>query len=229
MESIISLHNISKSYKVLGGKLQVLHNVSFDMESGEILGLIGESGSGKSTLARIAAGIENPDSGVVLYRGRKKRRFDGSIQIVYQNNVNSFNPKLRMRDSLIEPLTAKGTKKIAAIEQITDAVRMCGLPEDILNRYPRELSGGQCQRAAIARAVVALPQLVICDEITSALDEKTSTQMTDLLLKVRQFYKVNYLMISHDMSVIDKMCTHVLVLRGGEIQKKKCKQSKLEL
>lgn len=190
---------------------QVLHDVSFELMEGEILGLVGESGSGKSTLARVVLGLE-PD-----YQGQITHHTTGP-QMVFQDPGGSLNPHMTVGRMLEEPLLIQGghTRKHRRTEaqQMLEAV---GLEPRYLPRYPGELSGGQRQRVSIAAALIARPRLLIADEPVSALDATVQAQVLDLLWNLHQKLGLSYLLISHDLGVIEQMCNRVLVLQGGRI------------
>ncbi len=209
---------INKSFQGKNKCVYALKNVDIKLKSGDMLGIVGESGSGKSTLAMIACGLLMPDSGCVLLDGKERgNNFDGSVQLIFQNSESSFNPSMKIMESLTEPIVSKGINKSDAVSRINYVTELCGLGNELLFRYPGQLSGGQCQRAAIARALVAGPKLLICDEMTSALDAKSATQIKNLMLRIKEKYKLTALVISHDLRFIKDICDNVAVFYKGEI------------
>ena len=194
----------------------VLNHLDFSIDEGEVVGIIGVSGCGKSTLARLVSGIEKPSSGSLLYQGKtvdfKKSRKD--IQLILQNPIESFS-------FLYEPyhyfyhLNKK--EAMTAIKKILEQV---GMDETCLRKYPHELSGGQLQRISIARALIIQPQLLICDEITSSLDQVIQRDIIELLKQCVYKYHMAILFVSHDLSLVHEFCHQVLVLNDGKIIEK---------
>ncbi|WP_066050821.1 ABC transporter ATP-binding protein [Robertmurraya korlensis] len=227
--SLLVVENLMKTFP--GGKTAV-NNLSFHLGKGECLGLVGESGCGKSTLARCLLRIESVDSGSIylndiaiermnerkLYPHRKK------IQIVFQNPTAALNPKLKIKDSIIEPyeqyrkeLTLSHfsyTSKEAFIGQLLEAVE---LPSHIANQYPHELSGGQKQRVTIARSISIEPDLIVLDEPTASLDVISQGAVLNLLTELRETLHLSYLFISHDLAAVNQMSQRIMVMKDGEI------------
>ena len=187
----------------------VLNHLDFSIDEGEVVGIIGVSGCGKSTLARLVSGIEKPSSGSLLYQGKtvdfKKSRKD--IQLILQNSIESFSPRMKIRVFLYEPYHYfYHLHKNEALDCIKKILKQVGMDESCLEKYPHELSGGQLQRIAIARALIIHPRLLICDEITSSLDHVVQREII--------------LFISHDLSLVHEFCHQVLVLNNGKIIEK---------
>ena len=163
-----------------GGKA-VVHDVSFSLEHGEILGLVGESGSGKSTIAKLLTRLTDITEGTLKFEGKDITRLKqsqlkevyGDIQMVFQNPVGSFDPRRTLGDGIGESLRNRGMKKADVEKRVAELLEQCGLEKEYAKRYPHEVSGGQCQRAAIARALAVKPKVLICDEATSALDNES--------------------------------------------------------
>ena len=201
----------------------VLNHLDFSIDEGEVVGIIGVSGCGKSTLARLVSGIEKPSSGSLLYQGKtvdfKKSRKD--IQLILQNPIESFSPRMKIKQFLYEPyhyfyhLNKK--EVMTAIKKILEQV---GMDEACLGKYPHELSGGQLQRIAIARALIVKPTLLICDEITSSLDQIVQDDIVCLLKQFVQNKDTSILFISHDLSLVQQFCKRVIVLKDGKIIEK---------
>ncbi|HWQ17961.1 MAG TPA: ATP-binding cassette domain-containing protein [Sulfolobales archaeon] len=205
--------------------IKALDNITLGIKEGETLGIVGESGSGKSTLAKCLAGLIEPTSGKILYKGRDIRTLKGkdymdyrrSVQIVFQNPYTSLNPIMRVRDILKDVLKASGKWNKSGEEKLIELMKAVGLREDILNKYPMELSGGQAQRVAIARALATEPRILILDEPTSALDVSIQAQILELLRDLRKEYGLTYVFISHDIAVVRYLSDRIVVMYRGKI------------
>ncbi len=205
--------------------LRVLNKVSFELPRGKNLGIIGESGCGKSTLARVIAGILPAAQGQILLEGKqldqdlRKRSRDElrEVQIVFQSADTALNPAKSIADILARPLTfyhgMAGKQREARIDQLLDMVR---LPRSLRYRRPGELSGGQKQRINLARALAADAKLILCDEITSALDTVVAAAIIELLKELQRELSLSYLFISHDLSTVRAICDEVAVMYAGE-------------
>ena len=195
-----------------------LSQVSFSLEKGEILGIVGESGSGKSTLLKLVSGLEAPDAGTLTLMGKplspvRSREEYRHIQMIFQDAPGSFHPRRRISASIREAV-----RNLTGLEPDLSALSaMVGLPPELMDRYPRDLSGGQCQRLAIARVLGAEPEILLCDEITSALDVSTQAQILGLLGELCRSRGLSALFVSHDLAVVSCLCTRVMVLRGGRV------------
>lgn len=212
-----------------GKKTEVyaLKDISFDVRRGECLGIIGESGSGKSTAARIIARLINSTSGNVILDGKdinniSKKELYKKIQMVFQTPVESFNPRIKIGMSVGESLRNAGLSKEATKKRVEELLVECGLPADYATRYPHELSGGECQRAAIARALAIEPKILICDEATSSLDVTVQKEIITLLNSIRESRNedLTILFISHDIALVQQFCDSVIVMNKGEIVEK---------
>lgn len=217
---LLECREISKAFRQGAHRVQALSQVSLRLAPGEALGIVGESGSGKSTLLRIIAGLEGCDSGEIRMQGksmsRNRSRADRhTMQMVFQNAGASFNPRRRICSSIREVMNnLLGDAPASVIDSLAQAV---GMDPEYLDRYPSQLSGGQCQRFAIARAIAVRPQILLCDEITSALDVTTQEQIIQLLNKLRQESTMSMIFVSHDLAVVGKVCDRILVMREGKI------------
>lgn len=187
------------------GQVKAVEGVSFDVRRGETLGIVGESGSGKTTVARVVAGLQKATAGAVRLRGR--------VAMVFQDPLGSLNPRLTTRSTLDEVLRLNRVNGLTA-EALLD---MVGLDASALDRYPHEFSGGQRQRVCIARALVAQPELLICDEAVSALDISVRATVLDLLSDLKRRLSLSLLFITHDLGVVRHMADRILVMRGGRI------------
>ena len=224
--SVLEAKNLCKVFerKDLADVVAV-DDVSFSVYAGECLGIVGESGSGKSTIANMIARLIEPTRGslvlngedITQVRGKDLRRVYQSVQMVFQNPVESFDPRKTLGQSITEGMRNMRVGKAEAQKRAKELLELCQLPVSILGRYPREVSGGQCQRAAIARALVVKPSLLICDEATSALDVTVQRQIIDLLKQLRFELDMSLLFICHDLALVGGVCDRVLVMRSGKI------------
>lgn len=207
--------------------LKAVDGVSFTLNEGETLGIVGESGCGKSTLGRAILQLIKPTDGQVLFMGseltgvgaevvRQKRE---EMQIVFQDPLASLNPRMTVGDIIAEPLTVYRPKlsKAERKELVRDMMAKVGLLPQMINRYPHEFSGGQCQRIGIARAMILKPRMVVCDEPVSALDVSIQAQIVNLLMDLQQEMGLSLLFISHDLSVVRHVSHRVMVLYLGRV------------
>ena len=194
-------------------------DVSFELFPGEKLAIIGESGSGKTTVVNMITRLLDSTDGKILldgedithYKRNKMKNIYRKMQMVFQTPTESFDPRCRLGDAVAESLRNAGIPKKEAMEIVKELFKQCGLPENFMKRYPHEVSGGQCQRAAIARAIAIKPRLLILDEATSALDV---TVQAEILQEERQ---MSYLFICHDIALVQNFCDRVLVMYQGKI------------
>jgi peptide/nickel transport system ATP-binding protein len=199
--------------------VEALHDVSFTLQAGQSLGIVGESGSGKSTLARLVMALESPSAGRVLMNGQDLhalapsalRAARAGFQMVFQDPYGSLDPRQRVGRIVSEPLMSPDPQRVA---EALDAV---GLRAADADKYPHEFSGGQRQRIAIARALITRPQLIVADEPLSALDVSVQAQVLNLMLDLQQQFGIAYLFISHDLAVVDHLCSEVVVMQAGRI------------
>ena len=207
-----------------GGKA-VVHDVSFSLEHGEILGLVGESGSGKSTIAKLLTRLTDITEGTLKFEGKDITRLKqsqlkevyGDIQMVFQNPVGSFDPRRTLGDGIGESLRNRGMKKADVEKRVAELLEQCGLEKEYAKRYPHEVSGGQCQRAAIARALAVEPKVLICDEATSALDVTIQKQIMELLEYLKEKNGLSFIFICHNLALVQMFCDRVLVLYEGKV------------
>ncbi len=226
---VLTAANLRVSYQRRGGSFVALEDVGFELIRGQTLAVVGESGSGKSTLAYACAGLLAPEQGSIELLGRplaRRRAKDlqwqaQHLQMVFQDPVSSLNPRQTIARSLAEPLlsVARDARPDAGeiSKRLAELIAQVGLRQDIVNRYPHELSGGQCQRVAIARALANRPEVLICDEPVSALDISVRAQVINLLLELQQKLELSILFIAHDLGVVRRIASQVIVMHKGRI------------
>jgi len=205
--------------------LRALKGVSFTMQAGRSLGIVGESGSGKSTLARLVMALDKPTAGSVKLLGRdlhvlpreELRNARRDFQMVFQDPYGSLDPRQNIARIVCEPLAAQGVARDEQRERAAQAIAAVGLRANDLAKYPHEFSGGQRQRIAIARALITRPRLIVADEPVSALDVSVQAQVLNLMQDLRAEFGITYMLISHDLAVVQHLCDDVAVLREGEI------------
>jgi len=227
--SALKVTELSKSFPIGGGLLRkagavrAVRPVSFAVETGETLGIVGESGCGKSTLARMLVGLIEPTTGHIEIEGRPLDNADPAafgklIQYVFQDPVSSLNPRKPIRKIMEAPLKQLHRMDRAAREtRIAEIFASVNLREDFLDRYPHEFSGGQAQRIGVARALAAAPRIMVLDEPVSALDVSVQAQVLNLLGDLREAYTLTYLFISHDLAVVEAVSDRIMVLYFGSV------------
>jgi peptide/nickel transport system ATP-binding protein len=226
-QPLLTLEAVVKHFPAGRGKtVHSVDGVSLEVGRGEVLGLVGESGCGKSTLARTILRAVRADSGKITFDGAEISRAKGkqlkalrrSMQFVFQDPYGAFDPKMRLGASLDAPLRHHGMKdKAERWARVTEMVDRVGLETDILERLPRECSGGQLQRLVIARALLLKPKFLICDEPTSALDASIRAQILNLLVELKDQLDLTLVLISHDLRVVRYLCDRVAVMYLGQI------------
>ncbi len=230
-EPLLRAEGLSKNFAARGGLLHrrsvaAVSDAGFTLERGETLGLVGESGCGKSTLARLVLHLIAPDAGRVLIEGADfthtgtdaRRRLRRRLQIVFQDALSSLNPRMTVGVNIAEPMRLQGIG--TAAEQrgaARELLELVGLRADDEDRYPHEFSGGQCQRIAIARALILRPDIVVFDEAVSALDVSIRAQILRLILDLQQRLGLSYLFISHDLGVVRRVSDRIAVMYLGRI------------
>lgn len=222
---MLEVKNITKYFKVErglfkseAGLVKALDGVSFQVEEFKTLGLVGESGCGKTTLAKIILGLEMPNEGEIIFDRSKVSNFRKDVQIVFQNPYNSLDPKMRIIDLVSEPLIVhKLLPKKELKARVAGLVRLTGLDESVLSRYPIEFSGGQRQRICIARALASEPKFLVLDEPISSLDLTIQAQMLDLFLALKEKFKLTFIFISHNLAVIKHIADSIVVMRQGKV------------
>ena len=226
MEPILRVQNLTKTFTRSGqSNLTAVNGISFDLLPGECLGIIGESGSGKTTAVNLITRLLDATEGkifldgedITLKTGKPLRMIYRKMQMVFQTPTESFDPRCRLGDAVAESLRNAGIPKKEAMEIVKELFKQCGLPENFMKRYPHEVSGGQCQRAAIARAIAIKPRLLILDEATSALDVTVQAEILQLLDNLQEERQMSYLFICHDIALVQNFCDRVLVMYQGKI------------
>ena len=225
-EPILSVRGLTKTFKMHGREdVHAVKDVSFDLFPGETLGVIGESGSGKTTLINLITGLLPATTGTITLdgmeitscKGRDLRAAWKKLQVVFQTPTESFDPRRTLGDGIMESMRNNGVSKADALTRAKELLALCGLPEDFVDRYPHQVSGGQCQRAAIARALAIEPKILVCDEATSALDVTIQAEIIELLSELRQKLDMSVLFICHDIALVQQFCDRVVVMYRGQI------------
>lgn len=226
MDAVLEVRSLKKVFRQKGKEdFTAVDGVSFSLYPGEIVGIVGESGSGKSTIAKMITRLLDATEGEILLDGQDITHIKGArlreayrkIQMVFQNPVGSFDPRKTLGNGIGESLRNKGMSAKQAREITIDLLARCGLEEEFADRYPHQVSGGQCQRAAIARALAAEPRVIICDEATSALDVTVQKQVIELLGNLREEKQLSYLFICHNLGLVQQFCDRVVILYDGKI------------
>ncbi len=209
--------------------LEALRGVSLNVQAGRSFGIVGESGSGKSTLARCVMALDTPTSGTVTLEGQDLHAMKGEalraarrdFQMVFQDPFGSLDPRQTVARIVAEPLAALASphtpSRTEQRERVIQALDAVGLRQSDLDKFPHEFSGGQRQRIAIARALITRPKLIVADEPVSALDVSVQAQVLNLMMDLQEQYGVTYLLISHDLAVVQHLCDDVAVMQGGRI------------
>jgi len=223
---LLNVQNLHVTYRLPGNRaLEAVRGVSFCVDAGESLGIVGESGCGKSSLAKTVIGLQAPSAGSILFENRDVRGLSAQdfrhyrrvVQMVFQDAAGSLNPRMTVRQTLAEVLHVHRmvpADRIAA--RISELAELVGLPETVLDAYPREISGGQCQRVSFARCLALEPRLIIADEPVSALDVSVQARILNLVRDLQQRLNLAVILISHDLAVVRNICDRVSVMYAGE-------------
>lgn len=226
MSILLEAEHLTKIFVSRGqNSFKAVDNVSFALQTGETLGIVGESGSGKSTLAKMLTRLTDITDGTLKFEGKditkqktsQLKEVYGNIQMVFQNPAGSFDPRRTLGDGIGESLRNRGMKKKDIEKRVAEVLEQCGLSSEFAKRYPHEVSGGQCQRAAIARALAVEPKVLICDEATSALDVTIQKQIMDLLKELKEKHGLSFIFICHNLALVQMFCDRVLVLHEGKV------------
>jgi oligopeptide/dipeptide ABC transporter ATP-binding protein len=233
-EVLLEVNNLTKRFPIKGGlfgkeigAVKAVNNVSFKINKGETLGLVGESGCGKTTLGRCLLRLIEPTSGEVKFHGenilhyddQKMREMRRKLQIIFQDPYASLNPRMTIGGILSEPMEIHGLAqgKEARQKRLYELLDQVQLPKDALNKYPHEFSGGQRQRVCIARALAVEPEFIVCDEPVSALDVSVQAQVVNLLMDLQKDLGLTYLFIAHDLKVVEYISSRVAVMYLGNM------------
>ena len=225
--AILEVKNLKKYFNTPGGVLHAVDDVSFTLEKGKILGVVGESGCGKSTMGRAILRLHEPTSGEVLFEGKditkisteEMRKLRSEMQIIFQDPFASLNPRKTVSEIIGEPLRLHKIYKSAAERQkhVLELMEVVGLAERLVNTYPHELDGGRRQRIGIASALALNPKFIVCDEPVSALDVSIQAQILNLLKRLKKERGLTYMFITHDLSVVNYFSDDIMVMYLGKM------------
>ena len=213
---LLTVENLSKEYI----KKKTINNVSFSMEKGEILGMLGKSGAGKSTIGKILLQLSRPTTGTILFEGKALSEVPRrDIQAIFQDPYTALNPSLKIGEILEEPLIANEIfSKEERRKKVEETLVKVGLLETDYEKYPEELSGGQQQRVCIAGAIILSPKLIVCDEPIASLDLAIQVQILDLIQKINQEEGISFIFITHNLPAVYRIADRILLLYRGEVQ-----------
>lgn len=225
MSQLIEVQDLKKYFKTTSGELHAVDGVSFDIQAGQTLGVVGESGCGKSTLGRVLLGLLDATDGAVLYNGRDITRAKGEerfalrreMQMIFQDPFSSLNPRMTVSQIIGEPLQIYKvcSSRAELNERVAEVMELVGLAPRLADSYPHELDGGRRQRIGIGRALALGPKFVVCDEPVSALDVSIQAQILNLMQDLQQSQNLTYMFITHDLSVVKHVSDHILVMYLG--------------
>ena len=226
---LLEVKNLKKYFKTGGGLLHAVDDVSFVLEAGKTIGVVGESGCGKSTLGRTILHLTDPTDGQIFYEGRdisnpsKKeiKALREDMQMIFQDPYASLDPRRTVLEAIMEPLQLRGgMSKSAMIEEGRNLMEIVGLAERFENSYPHELDGGRRQRIGVARALALKPKFIVCDEPVSALDVSIQAQVINLLLDLQEERGLAYMFVTHDLSVVKYISDDIMVMYLGQVVEK---------
>ena len=226
MSNLLEVKDLKKYFKTPRGLLHAVDGVSFGIEEGKTLGVVGESGCGKSTLGRVILHLLDSTDGKIFFEGedvtevsgKKLRELRTKMQIIFQDPFSSLNPRMTVSQTIAEPLKIKGGMSKEQINQrIQELMETVGLADRLVNTYPHELDGGRRQRIGIARALALNPKFIVCDEPVSALDVSIQAQILNLMMDLQENLGVTYIFITHDLSVVRYISHDILVMYLGKV------------
>ena len=223
---LLSIEKLSVAYPVRGqAPFVAVNNVSFSVDVGQSFGIVGESGCGKTSMAKALMGLHLPSAGRMLFDGRdvlemndsQFKQYRRAVQMVFQDAVGSLNPRMTVQQMLEEVLSVHRMRPADQIQhRVAELIDRVGLPSDVLHAYPREMSGGQCQRVSIARCLALEPRLIIADEPVSALDVSVQARILNLIRTLQTELNLAVILISHDLAVVRNICDRVAVMYQGQ-------------
>ena len=225
MNTILEVKHLKKYFETKAGLLHAVDDVSFSVEKGETLGVVGESGCGKSTLGRTIQHLLDATDGAILFKGRdvthlskrETRDFMKEVQMIFQDPYSSLNPRMTVKQIIMEPLLIDGMKKKEAEAKVREMMETVGLDARFENAYPNELDGGRRQRIGIARALILKPDFIICDEPVSALDVSIQAQILNLMQDLQEQLGLTYIFVTHDLSVVKHISNKIAVMYLGNL------------
>lgn len=225
MNTILEIQNLKKYFDTKAGLLHAVDNISFSINKGETLGVVGESGCGKSTLGRVIQHLLDATDGRIIFKGRdvthlskkETREYMKEVQMIFQDPYSSLNPRMTVKQIIMEPLLIDGIRKQKAEKMVRDMMETVGLDFRFENSYPNELDGGRRQRIGIARALILKPDFVICDEPVSALDVSIQAQILNLMQDLQEMLGLTYIFITHDLSVVKHISNNIAVMYLGNL------------
>ncbi len=225
MNTILEIQNLKKYFDTKAGLLHAVDNISFSINKGETLGVVGESGCGKSTLGRVIQHLLDATDGRIIFKGRdvthlskkETREYMKEVQMIFQDPYSSLNPRMTVKQIIMEPLLIDGIRKQKAEKTVRDMMETVGLDFRFENSYPNELDGGRRQRIGIARALILKPDFVICDEPVSALDVSIQAQILNLMQDLQEMLGLTYIFITHDLSVVKHISNNIAVMYLGNL------------
>lgn len=225
MNTILEIQNLKKYFDTKAGLLHAVDNISFSINKGETLGVVGESGCGKSTLGRVIQHLLDATDGKIIFKGRdvthlskkETREYMKEVQMIFQDPYSSLNPRMTVKQIIMEPLLIDGIRKQEAEKTVRDMMETVGLDFRFENSYPNELDGGRRQRIGIARALILKPDFVICDEPVSALDVSIQAQILNLMQDLQEMLGLTYIFITHDLSVVKHISNNIAVMYLGNL------------
>ena len=229
-EQYLELHDVKKYFQTPSGPLHAVDGVSFTLEKGCTIGVVGESGCGKSTLGRVISRLLDTTGGEIFFqgedilgvKGRQLKALRRRIQMIFQDPYSSLNPRKTIYNTIAEPMVIQNMNKSRreGMVKVLEMMELVGLAERYINAYPHELDGGRRQRIGIARALILEPELIVCDEPVSALDVSIQAQILNLLKRLQQKFGYTYIFITHDLSVVKHFTQEVLVMYLGQVVEK---------
>lgn len=229
-KNLLEVKNLKKYFVTPKGMLHAVDNISFSLEKGRCLGVVGESGCGKSTMGRVLIRLIEATSGEIKYKGKDIRKFDRKellklreeVQMIFQDPYASLNPRMNIEEIISEPLIIhkKLKKREEIFKKVREVMELVGLNERVGKLYPHELDGGRRQRVGIARAIVLNPEFIVCDEPVSALDVSIQAQILNLMKDLQEKLGLTYIFITHDLSVVRFFSDEIIVMYLGEIVEK---------